>query len=199
MDYHFEDINSTTNIIADDVMIHGETDQQHNRHLIQVLNKCRETGLKLNPDKFIFRATEVPFSGHTVSSSGLCADPKKIQSIMNMPPPSGKTQLNSFIGMCNYLMNYLPHLSDVILPLRGLVNKRTQFTWNRTYGNAFNSAKEHIKNACTLQYFEPSEPIVVECDASKTDIGSVLLQNSQPVMYISRALTKTQQRYSNIE
>ena len=45
----------------------------------------------------------------------------------------------------------------------------------------------------------PSEPIVVECDASKTGIGSVLLQNGQPVMYISRALTRTQQRYPKIE
>ena len=71
MDYHFKGINSTTNIIADDVMIHGETNQQHDRHLIQVLNKCRETGLKLNPVKCIFGATEVPFFYHTVSSSGL--------------------------------------------------------------------------------------------------------------------------------
>ena len=61
MDHHFKGINSTTNIIADDLMIHGETDQQHDRHLIQVLNKCREIGLKLNPDKCIFGATEVLF------------------------------------------------------------------------------------------------------------------------------------------
>ena len=40
---------------------------------------------------------------------------------------------------------------------------------------------------------------MVECDVSKIGIGGVLLQNGQPVMYISRALTKTQQRYSNIE
>ena len=39
MDYHFKGINSTTNIIADDMMIHGETDPQHDRHLIQMLNK----------------------------------------------------------------------------------------------------------------------------------------------------------------
>ena len=48
MDAHFQDINSTTNVIADDVMIHGESDAQHDRHLLQVLNKCREIGLKLN-------------------------------------------------------------------------------------------------------------------------------------------------------
>ena len=41
MDYHFKGINSTTNIIADDVMIHGETDPQHDRHLIQVLKQMQ--------------------------------------------------------------------------------------------------------------------------------------------------------------
>ena len=42
MDAHFQDINSTTNVITDDVMIHGESDDQHDMHLLQVLNKCRE-------------------------------------------------------------------------------------------------------------------------------------------------------------
>ena len=51
MDAHFQDINSTTNVIADDVMIHGEDDAQHDMHLLQVLNKCSEIGLKLNPEK----------------------------------------------------------------------------------------------------------------------------------------------------
>ena len=40
MDLHFDGINETTNIIADDIMIHGESDLQHDKHLIQVLNKC---------------------------------------------------------------------------------------------------------------------------------------------------------------
>ena len=34
---------------------------------------------------------------------------------------------------------------------------------------------------------------------SKKGPGAVLLQNSRPVMYVSRALTETEQRYSNIE
>ena len=33
MDLHFEGMNPTTNVIADDVMIHGETDEQHDKHL----------------------------------------------------------------------------------------------------------------------------------------------------------------------
>ena len=40
MDLHFDGINETTNIIADDVIINGESDSQHDKHLLQVLNKC---------------------------------------------------------------------------------------------------------------------------------------------------------------
>ena len=39
----------------------------------------------------------------------------------------------------------------------------------------------------------------IQCNASKKGLGAVLLQESKPVMYVSRALTETEQRYSNIE
>ena len=59
MDLHFQNINSTTNVIADDVMIHSETIEQHDKHLIKVLNKCHKIGLKLNPDKCSFGEKQV--------------------------------------------------------------------------------------------------------------------------------------------
>ena len=40
---------------------------------------------------------------------------------------------------------------------------------------------------------------VIQTDASKKGLGAVLLQNSKPVMYVSRALTETKQNYSNIQ
>ena len=59
MDFHFQNINSTTNVIADDVMIHSETIEQHDKHLIEALNKCHELGLKLNSDKCSFGEQQV--------------------------------------------------------------------------------------------------------------------------------------------
>ena len=54
MDKHFQDINSNTIVITDNIMVHGDTEEQHDQNLLQVLNKCRENGLKLNPDKWEF-------------------------------------------------------------------------------------------------------------------------------------------------
>ena len=132
MDIDFHDINPTTNVIADDVMIHGSTDEGHDCHLIQVLNKCHEIGLKLNLDKCEFRQISVKFYGNVVSNQGLKPDPKKVDVIVKMPVPKNKTELASFLGMCNYLSSYILRLSDVTSTLREL-NKNIYFTWNATY------------------------------------------------------------------
>ena len=59
--------------------------------------------------------------------------------------------------------------------------------------------KLHVANAVTLKYFDPQAPIVIECDASGVGVGGVLLQNGQPVTFISQALIDTQKHYSNME
>ena len=117
MDLNFEAINEGTRIIANDVLIVGSDSNtstgSHDYHLLQVLNKCCEIGLKLNPDKCIFKSMQVLFFGHLITSDRLKPDPKKINVITKMPVPQNKMQLQSFVGLCNYLSCYVPHLTDV--------------------------------------------------------------------------------------
>ena len=67
MDLNFESL-TNAHIIADDVLIVGSDqgpldDCDHDRCLLQVSNRCREVGLKLNAAKCIFKAREVVFYG----------------------------------------------------------------------------------------------------------------------------------------
>ena len=116
-----------------------------------------------------------------------------------MPSPKSKLKLASFLGMCNYLSTYIPCLSDVTTTLRSLNKKKVDFAWSPTYEKAFRQAKLNIANVVTLHYFDPVQPIVLECDASGNGVGGTLLQNGQPVIFISQVLTDTQKRYSNIK
>ena len=118
---------------------------------------------------------------------------------MRMPAPMSKTELLSFLGMCNYLSPYIPQLSDVTSTLRQLTKGKADFQWSPDYDRAFRLAKFHVAHAVTLKYFDCDVPIVIECDASGVGVGRALLQNGQPVTIMSRALMSTQQRYSNIE
>ena len=134
MDLNFKAINEGTHIIADNVLIVGSdlnssTTGSHNYRLIQVLNKCCEIGLKLNPDKCIFKSMQVLFFRHLVTSDRLKPDPKKINAITKMPAPQNKMQLQSFVELCNYLSCYVPHLTDVLSPLRALTVKSIEFQW----------------------------------------------------------------------
>ena len=116
MDLNFG-IFTNAHIIADEILIAG-SDQgpldgcDHDRCLLQVLNWCREVSLKLNAAKCIFKAKQVVFYSHLVHTKGLSPDPRKVQAITNMPVPSNKTELQSYIGMCNFLYPYVPHPTD---------------------------------------------------------------------------------------
>ena len=92
MDLYFKAINKGTHIIANDVLIVGnECSEGHDHCLIQVLNKCHEIGLKLSPDKCIFKLTQVLFFGHLVTKDSLKPDPKKVNAIANMLALQNKT------------------------------------------------------------------------------------------------------------
>ena len=44
-------------------------------------------------------------------------DPKKIAAIQELKPPSTKRQVKSFLGMVNYLSDYIPNCSQLAFPL----------------------------------------------------------------------------------
>ena len=101
MDLNFKAINDGTHIITDDALIVGDNSSStgsHDYHLVQVLNMCHEIGLKLNPDKCIFKLMQVLFFGHLVTSTGLKLDPKKIDAIANMPAPQSKMLCQSSVA-----------------------------------------------------------------------------------------------------
>ena len=71
--------------------------------------------------------------------------------------------------------------------------------WDPEHQRAFNGIKSVISSLPVLAYFDAKAEQTIQCDASKQGLGAVLLQDGQPVMYISRTLTETEQRYSNTE
>ncbi|CAB4012918.1 Retrovirus-related Pol poly from transposon [Paramuricea clavata] len=50
-----------------------------------------------------------------------------------------------------------------------------------------------------LKYYDVSEEVAIQCDASEKGLGASLLQNGQPVAFASRTLTQIERRYAQIE
>ena len=64
---------------------------------------------------------------------------------------------------------------------------------------AFSRTKEEISKNVTLPYFNPKSETTLQTNASKKGLGVVILQNSKPVMFASRALTGAEKNYQNLE
>ncbi|MCG8113106.1 MAG: Ty3/Gypsy family RNase HI domain-containing protein, partial [Candidatus Thiodiazotropha taylori] len=152
-----------------------------------------------NPEKCTIGVHEVPFFGHVISDQGLKADPSKIEAIVNLEPPDSKEKLETLLGMANYMSKFAPRLADITAPLRVLLQDKVAFVWDAPQQRAFEEVKSVITNSPALGFYDPSEPLTLESDASKNGLGSCLMQNDQPIAYASKSLTKTEQGYAQIE
>ena len=65
--------------------------------------------------------------------------------------------------------------------------------------NPKNRRKYLVTNAPVLTYYDMSKDLEIQCDSSKSGIGSVLLQGGRPIAYASRAMTPTEVLYAQIE
>ena len=184
--------------IADDVVIHGDTENTHDGTVLVLCETARLNNLSLNSKEMQFKSTDCKFFGHRLTPEGIRVDPKKIEAIIQMDPPQNMANLQSFNGMVNYLKKFSPVLSELSEPLWRLCKTGVKWAWESEQQSAFESIKQ-VTSLPVLAYFNKTKKHMIQCDASKKGLGAVLLQESQPVMYVSRALTETEQRYSNTE
>lgn len=64
---------------ADDILVHGKDQIEHDTRLHQVLRRFREEGLTLNKDKCEFANSKIMFLGHSLSAEDVKPDPGKVK------------------------------------------------------------------------------------------------------------------------
>ena len=171
LDAIFLDVPGVTGI-ADDMVIYGRSDLEHDKHLINFLEVSRKNTLNLNPDKMQFRLPQVSFFGHQWSAKGLSPDTKKIAAVKRMNLPQDVETMRSFIGLVNYLNRFSPCLAELSEPLREICRQDMEFELNESVHVAFSRTKEEISKNMTLPYFNPRSATTLQTDASKKGLGA---------------------------
>ena len=113
--------------VTDDVLIAARTKQEHDLAVNRIIQRCRDSGFRLNPKKAKILLEEINYFGHTLTREGLKPDAKKIQGIKRLAVPRKKQELQSLLGMFNYLGNFIPNLAAKTQDLRALVKKNAEF------------------------------------------------------------------------
>ena len=188
-------------IIADNIMF-VRKQQNHRDHdiaLTNLLETARKSNIHLNYDKLHYKKTEVDFSGETYTTNGHKPAQSKVSVISEMPPPTCKKQVQSFISRINYLSKFSVRLSELPEPIRELSKDKVPFNWAPEHHRAFKQIKKEIIRAPMLAYYKPKKETTLQTDASIKGLGACLLQDQKLVYFVSKVLMETQQGYVAIE
>ena len=86
----------------DDILVLGQTFQDHLANLADALSRFREHGLKLKPKKCLLFQRDVDFLGRQVSSNCIAMSDVDIQTVKNWPTPQCCKDVERFAGLANY-------------------------------------------------------------------------------------------------
>ena len=191
-------------VYIDDILIFSKTFEQHLVDVDEVLSRLRFAGLKLKPSKCHFGCNEVEYLGFKISSDGVKPTDKRIELVLNTPPPETTKQLVSFLASMNFYRSCIPRYGYITVELYKLANSNKKFCkWTDVSRKNFQELKEALVSAPVLIFPDYNQPFSIQSDASSLAIGAVLLQKVEnqlrPVSFASRKLTSTETRYSTTE
>ena len=185
--------------IADDMVITGRDEMEHDRNILAFMEKCMSNNLTLNVEKIQFKQSQVSFCGHCWSKQGISPDPKKIEALNHMEFPPDKETMRSFLGMVNYLNRHSALSAHLAAPLSELTHHAIDYKPSNEHYDNLNRLKVEVSNMRALPYFDVNVETMLQMDASKKGLGACIIQKGKVVCYASTALTKTEQNYQNLE
>jgi hypothetical protein len=110
-----------------------------------------------------------------VGKDGVRVDPKKIESMQYWPHPKTLKILRGFLGLIGYYCKFVKNYGKIAAPLMTLL-KNNSFTWTPTTAQAFQTLKMAMCTTPVLALPDFTKTFLLECDASRKGIDTVLMQ-----------------------
>jgi len=192
-------INKCVVVFFDDVLVYSKNEEEHLKHLEQVLELMRENQLYGKQTKCEFLKNKIEFLGHIISNMGIQTDSNKIEVIMNWPNPKNVSELRSFLGIANYYHRFIKNFAEIAASLNELLKKDVEFKWETNHQEAFEKLKECLTSSPVLAIPDSDMEFSLHTDASDKTIGAVLSQNNHPVAFTSRKLNDAELNYPTHE
>jgi hypothetical protein len=187
-------------VYLDDILITSSGSfQDHLKKLKIVFTRLEQANFRANLHKCFFARDELDYLGYWLTRRGLQPQPKKVEAILRLTPPKTKRQLRHFLGMVNFYRDMWRMRSHLLAPLSALVSPKVKFEWRKEHQDAFEQVKRIISKETLLTFPNFNEPFHIYTDASKYQLGAVIMQNSKPIAFYSRKLNSAQQKYTTGE
>ena len=162
--------------------------------------------LKLKLSKCHFFKEEITYLGHKISAKGMLPGQKGIEEIAWMGLPTMYTGVRKFIRAIGYFHHFIKNFTQIAKPLNDLLVCRNRKLKNHPVSltaaaeEAFYTLKKKCTMAPVLAFADLKRPFLLETDASKYGLGTILQQVQEdgkyhPVVYASCTLHGSEANY----
>ena len=197
-------------VYIDDLILHSHDHTTHRKELLQLFERLRKTGLKVNLRKCHFGSNNVNYLGFRLTPNGILPGVDKLQAVRETSPPTNVHQVRSFLGLCNFFRSHVRNFSRIATPLNQLTRKDCAWRGgklNEDALKAFNELKSALCSEPVVAYPRKDRPYSLIVDAatgngtSEGGIGAILCQQDAKghycvIAYASRALVKHEKNYT---
>ena len=146
--------------------------------------------MAINASKCVFGQASVKYLGQEISAAGVRPLPSKLQSIIEVPRPNTKVELQRYLGMVNFYHRFLPGIAASLCALHSLVaaakTAKTKLVWDEAAVSSYERSKEKLFSPVLLAHPRPGMRLKLTTDASDIAIGAVLAQeDGRPLGFFS--------------
>ena len=136
-----------------------------------VLSRLREANLRLGHKKCTLAQSSDTFLRHLVSEDWLQPDPRLLDSIRGIQPPTTVSKVRSFLGLVGYYRRFIKGFSNIEAPLNRLLQKNKLFEWTDECMAAYEKLKAVLLQRPVVAYPDFSIPFRFYTDASNVGLG----------------------------
>ena len=158
-------------IYLDDILIFSLSEEDHVKHVSEVLCRLQEHNLFANGKKCVLHMDSVKYLGHIIGPGGLWMDPGKVKIIQDWPEPKKVKDIQYFLSFAIFFRWYIHSYSDIVVPLTCLTRKNTPWDFLDKCHLVFSLLKNSFTTALVLTQWRP---IIVETDASDYALAAIL-------------------------
>jgi hypothetical protein len=192
---------------VDDILLASKSVDAHLYHLEMILREVARANLVLNPKKCKVLQSKVEFCGRMLDREGLLPTDEDIRRLVRWPRPMTRKLMYSFLGLLNFISEFLEKEKELSAPLRQLkVDKWRRLIWTEEATQALRELRMAMQDKGKMRlaipiFGKPECRFILNTDASKYAVCAVLRQD-QPdgarrvVSFSSRTMTAAELKYS---
>ena len=137
---------------SDDVFMQSQTKDEMFTVLEQYHKILQNKNLKAAPDKSHFFLRRVKFLGHNIEQNTITPLKTRIDAIQKLQPPTNKKKIQEFLGMLNFLCEYVYKMQLYLRRFYDILRQQNNFEWTTEHQTRFEEIKKLLTEQISTQF-----------------------------------------------